>query len=321
MINISKELVTCGFTTFNSSESIELAINSAFNQNYKNLEIVVIDDASTDNTLKVLENLAIKSPYPFRIFSNKKNMGVGFSRNILIDNSKGEFIVFFDDDDISYKNRISSQVKTIVNYETKNKINFSEKSPLCFCDRYLIKKNRKIVVKSVSIDFRKISNEDIKFAFLSCGFFPLQARPGSTATCALCARIKTLKSLGCFNSDLRRFEDLDLAIRSSINNVSMLSTNSILLDQFVSYGIDKLDNFNYEILLIEINKNNLNQKQYIFAKDFIFFKNACFSMDIFSILKYFLKLLKNNPYFFIRRILSSLRTIKISILYHYLKNK
>lgn len=312
------DLVTCAFTTYNSSDSIERAITSAFSQDYKYIEIIVVDDSSTDNTLKILLDLANNSPYPFRIISNKINMGVGYSRDLLIKESKGEFIAFFDDDDFSYKNRISNQLKKIKNFEKEsieNNINY-HKSPICYCNRYLISRKRKILIKSIFSDFRKISSKKTSYALLSCGSFPINARPGSTATCVLCARLKTLRLLGGFNHQLRRFEDLDIAVRAAINNISMISTDSILLDQYVTYGEEKKDSLKYELLLIALNRKQLNKRQYIFANNFIHFKNYCFSMMPLLIVKYFIKLSVGNPIFFLKKLISSLRTILISLKYN-----
>ncbi len=50
-------LVTCAFSTYNASETIELALESAFNQTYKNKEYLVIDDCSNDNTLQIIEEI------------------------------------------------------------------------------------------------------------------------------------------------------------------------------------------------------------------------------------------------------------------------
>ncbi|ABM70677.1 glycosyltransferase family 2 protein [Prochlorococcus marinus] len=310
-------LVTCAFTTFNSSDSIEMAIRSAFNQDYVNIEIIIVDDYSSDNTIKILLNLSNNSPFPFRIISNKKNMGIGYCRDVLLNESNGEFIAFFDDDDFSYKNRISNQLSKIREFEKESNINIInfEKSPLCYCNRYLRKSEKKILVKSIYADFRKISNKKTSYALLSCGHFPIKASPGSTATCVLFARLKTLRSLGGFNHKLRRFEDLDIAVKAAINNISMISTESILLDQYVSYGEEKKDSLKYELLLLEENKNYLDKRQYNFAKDYINFKNYCFSFRPFLIIKYFIKFSFGNPLLFIKKFLSSFRTIILSIKY------
>ena len=107
---MKQELVTCAFSTYNCFETLEKAIYSAFNQTYKNIEILVVDDNSTDNTKELIRKLAKKSNVPFRSIFNNKNIGIGAVRNVLVENSNGNFIAFFDDDDFSCSNRILEQI-------------------------------------------------------------------------------------------------------------------------------------------------------------------------------------------------------------------
>ena len=96
---MKEDLVTCAFSTYNCYETLENAIYSAFNQTYKNIEILVVDDNSTDDTKELIKKLKKKSNVPFRTIFNDKNIGIGSVRNILVENSNGNYIAFFDDDD------------------------------------------------------------------------------------------------------------------------------------------------------------------------------------------------------------------------------
>ena len=55
-----KSLVTCAFTSFNAEDTIEKALDSAINQTYKNIEILVVDDHSTDDTLVKIKKISKK---------------------------------------------------------------------------------------------------------------------------------------------------------------------------------------------------------------------------------------------------------------------
>ena len=94
-------LVTIGILCFNAESSISKAIRSAVNQTYKKKEIIIIDDCSTDNSLKVIK----RSKYInyIKVFQNKENKGAAYSRNIVTKKSKGSFICYMDDDDFSDK--------------------------------------------------------------------------------------------------------------------------------------------------------------------------------------------------------------------------
>lgn len=83
---------------FNQDKYVGEAIYSALNQTYNNVEIVIINDASTDNSKKVITDFALK--YPNIVFlNNEENRGVVYSRNTAIDTASGEYILPLDADD------------------------------------------------------------------------------------------------------------------------------------------------------------------------------------------------------------------------------
>ena len=84
---------------YNNSKYIEEAINSALEQTLQDIEIIVIDDCSTDNSLEILQKIQAKHPDKVRIVQNEVNLGAGLSRNVGIDIARGEFIKFLDADD------------------------------------------------------------------------------------------------------------------------------------------------------------------------------------------------------------------------------
>lgn len=89
----------------NCAAWLPMAVKSAFEQTHKNVEVVVIDDASTDSTPKVLEFL--KSKYPgLVVHRNEKNLGRSASRNLGNEMSSGEFIFVLDADDLAYPSRV-----------------------------------------------------------------------------------------------------------------------------------------------------------------------------------------------------------------------
>jgi len=109
-------LITIGITTYNAEATLNRAIESALSQNWENVEIVIIDDCSSDKTWALLKGIKVKNPQ-IQIFQNLTNSGVAVSRNRIIEEAKGEFIVFFDDDDTSITTRIEKQYRRITTYE------------------------------------------------------------------------------------------------------------------------------------------------------------------------------------------------------------
>lgn len=83
---------------YNSSEFLRTCLDSLVSQTLKDLEIIVIDDCSTDNSLSILNEYAQKYPQ-IRVFHNQQNLGQGATRNRGIKLSTGEYIGFVDSDD------------------------------------------------------------------------------------------------------------------------------------------------------------------------------------------------------------------------------
>ena len=82
---------------YNVEKYLPKCLDSIVNQTYKNIEIICINDGSTDNSLKILEEYAQKDE---RIkIINQENQGVSVARNVGIDNATGDYILFVDSDD------------------------------------------------------------------------------------------------------------------------------------------------------------------------------------------------------------------------------
>lgn len=82
---------------FNSEKLLNDCLNSVKNQTLSEIEIICIDDGSTDNSLKILEDYS-KNDGRFKVF-HQENSGAGFSRNVALKKATGEFILFLDSDD------------------------------------------------------------------------------------------------------------------------------------------------------------------------------------------------------------------------------
>jgi len=91
-------LVAIYIPTFNRVELLKRAIESVLNQTYVNIEVIVVDDCSSDTTIEYLESIVLKDNR-IRFFQNEKNSGACVSRNKAIIEAKGEFITGLDDDD------------------------------------------------------------------------------------------------------------------------------------------------------------------------------------------------------------------------------
>ncbi|OZQ71156.1 glycosyltransferase family 2 protein [Paenibacillus odorifer] len=101
-------LFTVIIPLYNKEMYIEKTLKSVIEQTYKKIEIIVIDDMSTDNSyyhvLKIRENMNLKT-IVLGVYQNERNRGVGHTRNRGIELAKGQYVLFLDaDDEISDKN-------------------------------------------------------------------------------------------------------------------------------------------------------------------------------------------------------------------------
>lgn len=98
--------------THNRSAMLDRAINSVLKQTYTNFEIIVVDDASTDNTESLV--LQYEDPRVSYIKINESK-GANFARNTGVRRSNGEYLAFLDDDDIWFPNKLFLQVQMLKN--------------------------------------------------------------------------------------------------------------------------------------------------------------------------------------------------------------
>ena len=124
---------------YNEEKYIREAIESILNQTFRDFEFIIVDDGSTDNTPKILEEYA-KKDSRIRILRNEKNIGLTKSLNKAIKQAKGEYIARMDADDIAMKERLEKQ------------LDFMEKNPdvgLVGTSFYFINEEGKILGKNI----------------------------------------------------------------------------------------------------------------------------------------------------------------------------
>ena len=108
------ELISVLLSVHNDETNINKAIESILTQKYENIELLLIDDASTDSTYDVCKEYSdIDSR--IKLFKNNENQGLTKSLNKLIKESNGVFIARQDSDDISYNDRLVDQYNLLIN--------------------------------------------------------------------------------------------------------------------------------------------------------------------------------------------------------------
>ncbi len=109
-------LVSICIPTFNGEEFLQQALDSVLQQSYKNIELIISDDSSVDQTLLIVTDFKEKAPFPIKIFSHNPQ-GIGANWNNCIKNATGEYIKFLFQDDILFPTCVEDLVREF----TKNK--------------------------------------------------------------------------------------------------------------------------------------------------------------------------------------------------------
>lgn len=107
--------------TYNRASFIEKTVKSALCQDYSNYELIIVDDGSTDNTAEIITNIGNEKIRYYKI----KNSERGAARNYGASIANGEYVNFFDSDDILYPNHLSEAYELITRHNKPEVINIS----------------------------------------------------------------------------------------------------------------------------------------------------------------------------------------------------
>ncbi len=142
-------LVSIIIPVYNTEKYLKRCLDSVVNQTYKNIEIIIINDASRDNSKNILEEYA-KTYKNIKVMNNPSNLGVGASRNKGLEQANGDYICFLDSDDSLKETAINIFVTLALKYnaqlvEAKSKTIFKQN----------IKKEKDTPVTITQIDIEK----------------------------------------------------------------------------------------------------------------------------------------------------------------------
>ncbi|MTH17847.1 glycosyltransferase family 2 protein [Flavobacterium sp. LC2016-01] len=110
------DLVSILIPTYNTEKFIRATLQSVQNQSYSNWEMILVDDASTDQTVAIIEEFA-QNDNRIKLFRLEKNSGNGFARNIALEKASGKYIAYLDADDLWFPEKLEKQVQFL---KTKN---------------------------------------------------------------------------------------------------------------------------------------------------------------------------------------------------------
>lgn len=113
--------VTIGIPVYKAVNYIGKTMESALNQTFSSIEYLIVDDCGNDGTISVVERFQkeYQRGKDIRVLYNQQNLGVGKTRNIILEQAKGEFLFFLDSDDVLEPNAIEKMVGIARQYEAE----------------------------------------------------------------------------------------------------------------------------------------------------------------------------------------------------------
>ncbi len=300
-------LITIGITCYNAQDTIAKAVKSALQQDWPNFEIVLVDDCSTDQSVNIVNSIMVQYDHiPITLIMHKKNMGVGSTRNTIINNAKGDFIAFFDDDDESMPNRLTKQYHNIIAYEKSLNTHLIA----CYASGYRLYSNG-YTLKLTAIGSELLPPQGTQIVDYLLyykqekGVFYGRGTP----TCCLMARKTTFNIVGKFDTNLRRLEDCDFAIRLGFKGGYFIGCKENLFTQYSTNAQDKspMKNLQGESLLAQKNKKYLKRKKvYFYAKTWPKVRFYHFTNQHFKMVKLMIILWLLHPILLTNRMLTSI---------------
>ncbi|HEY8940788.1 MAG TPA: glycosyltransferase family A protein [Cellvibrio sp.] len=188
----SQPLVSVVIATYNMGQYIRLAVESVLNQSWENIEVVVVDDGSTDNTQIVMQHFQGNARV---LYIKTENQGQPKAKNCGIKNTKGDFIAFCDADDLWEPNKLEVQMPLFHNPDVG--VVYSEVSNI---DEY----NNRYTKPPAEIRYSgKVTNQMLIENFV----------PFGTAV----IRRQCIEKNGIFDEEFRMGIDWDLWLRYSLD--------------------------------------------------------------------------------------------------------
>ncbi len=194
--------------TYNRCSTLKRAIQSVLNQTYKDLEIIVIDDGSTDQTSKYLSAI---NDTRINFVTFETNRGRNAARNEGVKLSKGTFVAFLDDDDCWVPSKLEEQIQCVNNHSVD--LCYTGLNVYTFKDKFI-----KYVFRmpKYSDPYKSIMNDN----FLG----------GSSS---IFVRKQCVNEIGCFDTNLPALQDWDLLIRLFKNGCQLKAINKPLVSYYI----------------------------------------------------------------------------------------
>jgi glycosyltransferase involved in cell wall biosynthesis len=226
--DVEHPLITIGITCFNAEDFIGQAIESAQNQTWPNIEIIVVDDASSDGSQERIRQLA-ETDQRIRLICHEVNKGYPSALNTIIQHSNGEFLAIFDDDDISSPDRLLQQWRRLTEYEVEKGTDMV----LCYTNRDVVKSGEKepnhvayAIGRQPPEPYGPTVADNILWRGGDRRFVW-----GMFGSCTLMVRQSSLQKIEKFDEEFKRCAEWDMAIRFAFQGGHFIAVNQPLIIQ------------------------------------------------------------------------------------------
>lgn len=261
-------LISIGITCFNAEQTIERAIKSALTQDWPEIEIIIVDDCSTDRSWEILARLSSVDPR-VKVYRHNINKGYPAALNTILAHACGEFVAIFDDDDDNVPDRLKAQVKRVADYEQKS----GSELVLCYSNRDVIKggqNNVDHVAQAIGRNAPEPHGQEV-----ADYVFGTHATPGKTwgifGSCTLMARRTSFDMIGPFDESFRRCAEWDYAVRAALIGAHFIAVDRSLTTQYKTSGSYKSGKIplKYALLLRKKHRSYLSPRGLYQASRFI----------------------------------------------------
>ena len=225
------DLISVIIPTYNRAHIIKRSVESVLNQTYKNIELIIVDDGSTDNTKEIIDSINDK-----RIkYIYQANQGAASARNKGIDLAEGQYIAFQDSDDVWHLDKLEKQLKVLKQND----------ADVIFCKVFLFGNLRKRIVPK---NFKE-------------GFLKKDSLPVEISNATLLGKTEVFLN-NKFDMEVPRLQDFELLLRIQ-KKYSIYCLNEALFDYYLQ--TDSISNKPEKLLkawkIIMQKNNDISTKQ------------------------------------------------------------
>ena len=266
----SEPKVSIIIPTYNQSQYLEEAMESVLNQTYQNIEIIIVDDGSTDNTSEVVKSFDNKI-----IYIPQKNKGASSARNAGIKKAQGQYVAFLDSDDMWIKNKLEKQIKFIQN---------NPEIGLLGTGCYQMVDINKMIYKKIFPAKNEILQKDL-----------IKYNPFIQSSVII--RKDIFNDIGLYDEKFKESEDYDLWLRIAQKYKVANIQEALVTKKYYEKGLSKDKDNKQLYFVLKAKKNAIKRGQYSKLYYFYILKSWIFMKMPFFMRKFIRKhLLKKKFY-------------------------